>query len=71
MQLNSAQSFPKRIEPNTILQTILQYKDTYYLKILNKNFEIKNGNVASGDSFITNKNYVNYVMFKKGKNRCY
>ena len=27
----------------------------------------KDGNGASGDSFITNKNYVNYVMFKKEK----
>ena len=37
------------------------------LKIINKSVEIKNANVASGDSFITNINYVNYVMFKKEK----
>ena len=42
-------------------------KSKTFLKIINKNFEIKNGNVASGDSFIRNKNYVNYVMFKKEK----
>lgn len=42
-------------------------KSKTFLKIINKNFEIKNVNVASGDSFITNKNYVNYVMFKKEK----
>ena len=36
-----------------------------FLKLINKNFEFKNGNGASRDSFITNNNYVNYVMSKK------
>ncbi|MGL5245993.1 MAG: 5'-methylthioadenosine/S-adenosylhomocysteine nucleosidase [Mycoplasmoidaceae bacterium] len=40
---------------------------TKIVNLINKNFEVKNGNIASGDTFITNKNYKHYLIFKEEK----
>ncbi|MGL5640136.1 MAG: 5'-methylthioadenosine/S-adenosylhomocysteine nucleosidase [Mycoplasmoidaceae bacterium] len=42
-------------------------KSTNFINNIKKNFEIINGNIASGDSFITNKNHKHYLIFKEEK----
>ncbi|MGL5591606.1 MAG: 5'-methylthioadenosine/S-adenosylhomocysteine nucleosidase [Mycoplasmoidaceae bacterium] len=38
-----------------------------FINAIKKDFEIKKGNVASGDSFISSKNYKKYLIFKEEK----